>query len=246
MNEQTEKRLRSLRLGWIRENLDQETAEAARKNRSHQELVERLIEGECDARHNRAVERLLRQAKLPSRASLGSFDFTIPEEINADHVRHLFKLGFIEANANVVFIGTVGVGKTHLATALAAAACEARKKTLFTPAAAMINDLVEAQQQKNLTQALKRYLKPELLVVDELGYLPVDKLGAELLFQILAGTYEKASTIITTNRAYRDWNKTFADDNAMTSAVLDRVIHHCETVVIKGPSVRGRKPQTQI
>ena len=242
MNPQITKHLLALKLSWIRENLDQEIAEAARKNRSHHELFERLIEGECAARHARAVERLLRLANLPNRASLSSFDFSIPEEINADQVRHLFTLSFMKTNANVVFIGPVGVGKTHLATALAAHACEARVKTLFTPAAAMINDLIQAQQQKYLPQALKRYLKPELLVIDELGYLPVDKLGAELLFQILAGRYEKASTIITTNRAYRDWNKTFADDNAMTSAVLDRVIHHCETVLIKGQSVRGMKP----
>ncbi len=243
MNDRMQTRLTALKLSWIRENLDHEVAEAARKNRSHHELVERLIEGECAARHARAVERLLRQAKLPNRASLASFDFSIPEKINADQVRHLFTLNFMKTHSNVVFIGTVGVGKSHLATALAATACEARKKTLFTSAAAMINHLIQAQQAKNLPHALKRYLKPELLVIDELGYLPVDKLGAELLFQIVAGRYETASTIITTNRAYRDWNKTFADDNAMTSAVLDRVIHHCETVLIKGESVRGMKPR---
>lgn len=236
-------KLTTLKLCWIRENLDHEIAEAARKNRPHNELIERLIEGESVARNSRAVERLLKQAKLPNRATLGSFDFSMPEQINADQVRHLFTLNFMKTHSNVVFIGTVGVGKSHLATALAVQACESRKKTLFTSAAAMINNLVQAQENHTFANVLKRYLRVDLLVIDELGYLAIDKIGAELLFQILAGRYEKASTIITTNRAYRDWDKTFANDNAMTSAVLDRVIHHCETIVIKGPSGRGRQPQ---
>lgn len=235
-------KLTALKLCWIRENLDYEIAEAARKNRPHNELVERLIEGETTARNSRAVERLLKQAKLPNRATLGGFDFSMPEQINADQVRHLFTLNFMKTHSNVVFIGTVGVGKSHLATALAVQACESRKKTLFTSAAALINNLHQAQQNHTFTNVLKRYLRVDLLVIDELGYLAVDKIGAELLFQVLAGRYEKASTIITTNRAYRDWDKTFANDNAMTSAVLDRVIHHCETIIIKGPSGRGRQP----
>ena len=139
---------------------------------------------------------------------------------------------------NVVFIGGVGLGKSHLAAALGGIACQKRLNTLFTPAAAMINDLIEARERGLLAKALKRYLRAELLIVDELGYLPVDKLGAELLFQILAGRYEQHSTVITTNRPFKEWNKTFANDNAMTAAVLDRVAHHCQTIIIKGKSYR--------
>lgn len=125
-----------------------------------------------------------------------------------------------------------------MAAALGAAACQKRLNTLFTPAAAMLNDLIQAQERGLLTKALKRYLRTELLIVDELGYLPVDKLGAELLFQVLAGRYEQHSTIITTNRPFKEWNKTFANDNAMTAAVLDRVVHHGQTVIITGKSYR--------
>lgn len=245
MNRPLQTHLTALHLPWIRENIDTEVAEAARKNRSHHELVERLIEGEYESRRSRAVERSIREAKLPKRSTLASYDFHFPREINADHVRHLFSLAFMATQSNVVFIGTVGTGKTHLATALALQACESRKRVRFVSAAVMINELWQAERLHDLQAALKRYLQPELLVIDELGYLPVDKLGAELLFQVLAGRYEKASTVITTNRAYRDWGKTFADDNAMTAAVLDRVTHHCETIVIIGDSYRSRKPCTQ-
>lgn len=234
MNASMQQRLTSLKLSWIRDNLDHEVAEAARLNRPHHELLERLVDGELALRRARAVGRLLKLARLPARKTLESFDFARPKEINADLVRHLFTLNFMHDHANVVFIGNPGVGKTHLALAIAAAACEQRKTALFTSAAAMINDLVRAQRAGALDAGLKRYLKPQLLVVDELGYLPVDKLGAELLFQILAGRYENGSTVITSNRAYSDWIKTFADDNAMTAAVLDRVVHRCHTVCIIG------------
>ncbi len=150
----------------------------------------------------------------------------------------MFYLKLIKKKANVVFIGNVGLGKSHLAEALAVQACEHRISALFTTAATIINELAEARQLGTFNKTLKRYLRPALLVVDELGYLPVDKLGAELLFQVLAGRYEKASTVITTNRIYKEWNKTFANDNAMTAAVLDRVVHHCETVIIEGQSYR--------
>lgn len=230
--------IKELGLTWIRDNLDAEVAEAIRHQRAHHELLERLFASELAGRQSRATERRLRQARLPARPTLGGFDFQWPKRIHAEQVRHLFTLNFLRDATNVVFIGGVGVGKTHLATALAVHACEKRYNVLFTPAATMLNDLVDAREQGNLGKALKRYQLPQLLVLDELGYLPVDKLGAELLFQVLSQRYEQASTIITTNRVYKDWNKTFANDNAMTAAVLDRVVHHCETIIIEGESYR--------
>ncbi len=238
MNKNLENTLTALKLLWIRENIDEEVAIAVRKNRPHHDLIERLLEGELAARNARAIERRLRQAKLPARPALAEFDFNWPEKINADQIRHLFSLNFIKTATNVVFIGNVGLGKSHLAQALAVQACERLVNVLFAPASTIINDLADARQNGSFTRTLKRYLSPPLLVVDELGYLPVDKLGAELLFQVLAGRYQKASTVITTNRIYKEWNKTFANDNAMTAAVLDRVVHHCETIIIEGQSYR--------
>jgi len=238
MNKNLENALLALKLSWIHQNIDEEVAIAIRKNRPHHELIERLLEGEIAARNTRAIERRLRQAKLPARPTLEQFDFNWPAKINADQIRHLFCLDFMKNAANVVFIGNVGLGKSHLAQALAVQACERQINALFATATTIINDLTDARQNGSFTKTLNRYLQPRILVVDELGYLPVDKLGAELLFQVLAGRYEKSSTVITTNRIYKDWNKTFANDSAMTAAVLDRVVHHCETVIIEGQSYR--------
>ncbi len=238
MNGTLESTLNALKLSWVRENIDEEVSIAVRKRRPPHELIERLLEGELAARNARAIERRLRLAKLPQRSSLNDFDFNWPKTINADQIRHLFTLQFMKKNANVVFIGNVGLGKSHLAAALVVQACNRQINALFASATSIINELADARHLGTHTKALKRYLQPELLVIDELGYLPVDKLGAELLFQVLAGRYEKASTIITTNRIYKEWNKTFANDNAMTAAVLDRVVHHCETIIIEGQSYR--------
>jgi len=233
-------KLKKLCLTWMVENLDHELAEAARLNRTPEEVLQRLLEGETEARGARAVERRLKAARLPGMKNLDGFDWSWPEEINRDHIRHLFTLAFMRTAANVIFIGGVGVGKTHLAAALAREACLHNMPVLFTSAVHIINDLANAQRQGMLKHAMKKYVKPAMLVIDELGYLPVDRVGAELIFQVLSERYEKASTVITTNRVYKHWAKTFDNDATLTSAVLDRVMHHSETVVIKGESYRQK------
>jgi DNA replication protein DnaC len=134
--------------------------------------------------------------------------------------------------------GGVGLGKTHLASALGYAACQAGHPVLFTTAVDAINTLVAAQAAHRLNQELKRYLAPELLILDEIGYLPLDKVGADLLFQLVSQRYERGSLIITTNKAYKNWPEIFNHDAGITSAILDRVLHHAETVVIEGTSYR--------
>lgn len=230
--------LAELQLTWMRDNHEIELAEAARKNRTANDLLLRLTRGELDARHVRAIKRRIKEAKLKGVRTLDGFDFSWPAKINREQVRHLFTLSFMRETANVVFIGGVGLGKTHLASALAREACLRRLPVLFTSAIDIVNNLAEARAHNNLPSALRRYVRPKLMVIDELGYLPLDKVGAELLFQVFCARYEIASTIITTNRAYREWAKTFANDAAITSAVLDRITHHCETVIIEGRSYR--------
>lgn len=227
-----------LKLGWIRDNHSTELADAARKNRTHQEFFERLLHGEAEARLSKAVQRRLKAAHLPGVHTLEAFDWTWPAKINADHIRHLASLSFMKSSTNIVFIGNVGLGKTHLASAIGRLACLHRHDVLFQSAAAIINNLAEAQTQGLIRLAIRRYARPQLLIIDELGYLPVDRIGAELMFQVLGERYEKAPTIITTNRPYKNWTETFANDATMTSAVLDRIMHHCETVVIEGSSYR--------
>ncbi len=236
----TKEKMKRLCLTWMAENLDHELAEAARLNRPPGEVLQRMLDGESETRSVRAVERRLKAARLPGVKTLDCFDWTWPEEINRDQVRHLFTLAFMRTATNVIFIGGVGVGKTHLAAALAREACLHNRPVLFTSAVHIINDLAAAQRQGLLKRAMKKYVKPAMLVIDELGYLPVDRVGAELIFQVLGERYEKASTVITTNRTYKNWAKTFANDATLTSAVLDRVMHHSETVLIKGTSYRQK------
>jgi DNA replication protein DnaC len=138
----------------------------------------------------------------------------------------------------VVFLGGVGLGKTHLATALGYQACLKGHTLLFTTAIDAVNNLLAAQTTGRLKQELKKYHQPSVLILDELGYLPIDKSGADLLFQIISQRYEQGSVIITTNRAFKDWPKIFNNDATLTSALLDRLLHHTETVIIEGKSYR--------
>lgn len=230
--------LTELALTWIRDNHEAELADAARKNTTAHDLLLRLTRGELDARHARAIRRRIKEAKLKAVRTLDAFDFAWPAKINREQVRHLFTLSFMRQTANVVFIGGVGLGKTHLAAALARHACAQRLPVLFTSAVDIVNSLAEARTHNSLAAAIRKYTRPKLMVVDELGYLPLDKVGAELLFQVFCARYETASTVITTNRPYKDWIKTFANDATITSAVLDRITHHCETIIIEGRSYR--------
>jgi DNA replication protein DnaC len=229
---------KELKMSWIRDNFEEELAEATRKKRTSQQLLERLLAGETEARSARAVERRFRAAHLPGMHKLEAFDWAWPTVINVDHIRHISTLQFMHSQTNVVLVGTVGLGKTHIASAIGRNACLKNKDVLFASAASIINTLCEAQEKGNFPATLRRYTRPHLLIVDELGYLPIDKIGGELLFQVFGQRYEKASTIITTNRVYKEWSKTFDNDSALTSAVLDRIVHHCETVKIEGESYR--------
>jgi len=153
-------------------------------------------------------------------------------------VQQLFRLQFLNDHTNVMFLGGVGLGKTHLATALAYTACLAGHSVLFTTAVDALNGLIAAQAVGRLKTELHRYLKPRLLCLDEVGYLPIDKTGADLLFQIISHRYEHGSMIITSNRPYKKWAEIFNHDSTLTSALLDRLLHHAETVPIEGFSYR--------
>ncbi len=213
---------------------------AAREGWAHGDYLDRLIEGEVLQRRQRALERRLRMARFPYRKTLEQYQWSWPRKINPMEIKQLFRLEFLQSHTNVVFVGPVGLGKTHLAVALGQAACEAGHEVLFVPAVAMINDLVAAQSQHRLKQQLRKYAEVELLILDEVGYLPIDKAGADLMFQVLAARYEKASTILTTNRAYKHWPEIFNNDATLTAALLDRLVHHVCTIVIEGRSYRTK------
>jgi DNA replication protein DnaC len=159
-------------------------------------------------------------------------------------VKNLFRLGFVAQKTNVVFLGPVGTGKTHLASALGYEACQRGHSVLFTTAIDIVNHLLAAQVAHRLKTELKKYLSPSVLVCDELGYLPLDKIGADLLFQVISKRYEQGSLIITTNKPFKQWSEIFNNDATIASAILDRLLHRSEAVVIKGRSYR-MKDQTE-
>ncbi len=233
-----EANLRMLGLTFIADHYAQLSAKAARDQIGHQDYLAKLIKGEIDLRHDRSTARRIKSARFPVIKTLDQFLWSWPKKINRMAIQNLYRLQFMEDKANVIFLGTVGLGKTHLAAALGYTACLAGKSVLFTTAVDAINTLAAAQAANRLKVELKKYLAPSLLILDELGYLPIDKHGADLLFQVISQRYERGSTVITSNRAYKQWPEIFNNDSTLTSAILDRLLHHAETLVIEGKSYR--------
>lgn len=229
-----------LRLPFFREHYQSLADKAAQEQWPHLAYLNRLIEGETQKRQERSIARRISAARFPVIKTLENFDWSWPGKINRTQIQNLFCLSFLKENANVIFVGGVGLGKSHLALALGHAACMKNHSVLFTTAVEIINTLTAAQAQYRLKSEIKKYLAPEILIMDELGYLPIDKAGADLLFQIISGRYEKGSTLITTNQAYKKWPKIFNNDSTITAAVLDRLLHHAQTIVIEGKSYRTK------
>lgn len=230
--------LKYLQLPFIKGQYSELAAEAARLNWDHQDYLRRLIEGEYLQRQQRSIQRRVKAAHFPVIKTLEQFLWHWPKKINRLQVQNLFRLEFISQKANVILLGTTGIGKTHLATALGYAACLEGHSVLFADAIGVINDLSAAQQAGNLKRAMKQYLLPRVLVLDELGYLAVNQHGADLLFQVISRRYERGSIILTSNKPFKEWPSIFANDSTITSAVLDRLLHHAEVVLIQGRSYR--------
>jgi DNA replication protein DnaC len=218
--------------------------QAAQQNWDHLEYLRRLIEGEYNERRQRVIERHVKAARFPVLKTLEQFRWDWPKKINRLQVQHLFRLEFVAQKANAVFLGNVGLGKTHLATALGYAACQEGYTVRFANAISVINDLSAAQKRGLLKKQLKRYLLPELLILDELGYLPIDQHGADLLFQVISQRYEQGSIVLTTNKPFKQWASIFNNDSTIASAVVDRLMHHAEAVVIEGQSYRMKDQVT--
>ncbi len=231
--------LTELKLNQIAETYQEVLDEAARQNTSMLDVLAGLIASEITARRQRALERRIRQAKLPSRKTLTEYDFTFPKRIPKAKVLRLLDCEFVSQHHSAVLIGPTGVGKSHLLNALGYTACEKAISTRWTRVIDMINVLTKAQINGTLEAKLKEYVRPELLLLDELGYLPIDKRGADLMFQVVAARYESGSIVITTNRPFRDWGKIFDVDNTLATAMIDRLMHHGEALVIEGRSYRN-------
>lgn len=229
-----------LKLSFMQDNYQEMAVQAAKKHCSHVDYLEKLVEGEAAMRRDRFIERRIRLARFPVIKTLDQFNWSWPKNINRLQVQNLFRLQFIKNKSNVIFLGGVGLGKTHLASALGYAACLKGHSVLFATAIDVINTLTAAKSVGRMKQELKKYTRPPLLILDELGFLPIDKAGADILFQVFSLRYEQGALVITSNRAFKDWAEIFNNDNTLTSAILDRLLHHAETVLIEGKSYRMR------
>ena len=227
-----------LKLPAIQAHYSELAQAAAQQSWSHVEYLSRLVEAQYQQHLQHTVQRRLQTARFPVVKTLEQFHWDWPKKINRLQVQNLFRLEFLAQKANAIFLGTVGLGKSHLAIALGYAACQECHTVLFANAIDAINHLSAAQKKSALKTELSKYLRPELLILDEIGYLPIDQHGADLLFQIISQRYERGSIVLTTNKPFKQWASIFNNDSTVASAVLDRLLHHAETVVIEGPSFR--------
>jgi len=241
MNSQTtllHQQLEDLKLPFLKAQYAELAQQAAQHHWTHVEYLTRLIDGQYQQRRQHTVQLRLRAARFPVLKTLEQFQWDWPKKANRLQVQNLFRLDFLAQKANVIFLGNVGLGKTHLATALGYAACQEGHSVLFATAIDIINHLSAAQKKAALKAELKKYLRPQLLILDEVGYLPIDQHGADLLFQVISQRYERGSIVLTTNKPFKQWPSIFNNDSTITAAVLDRLLHHAETILLEGVSYR--------
>jgi len=228
--------LTRLRLPRIREILQGVSKRAEDKGESYLSFLDDLLEEEVAQKEQRRIETALKISGLPFIKSIDEFDFTFQPKLDRQKVMSLFDLSFIRHNGNIIFLGPPGVGKTHLAVSLALKACQAGISIYFTNMEELIKKLKKDHEAGRTGKGRSHY-KSSLVIVDEVGYTPIDREECNLFFRFIANRYEKASTIITSNKAFADWTELFHDPVIVT-AVLDRLLHHSTVINIRGNSYR--------
>jgi DNA replication protein DnaC len=201
------------------------------------DAIEALLGAQIALRNQRRLQAAMRSSRLPVVKTLADFEFSFQPSLKREQIESLHTLGFLECRENVILLGPPGVGKTHLAISLAIAAAQSGRRVYYGTLGDLITSLEEAQQAGRLAQRLKTLVFPALLVVDEIGYLPISRTGAMLFFHLMSRRYETASTVLTSNKGFEEWGEVFGDD-VMAGALIDRVVHHCHIVNIRGNSYR--------
>jgi DNA replication protein DnaC len=232
--------LKRLRLPYIAQHYSRLAKEAAAHNQPYQDYLLALLEGEVLQREENAQKLRLSKAHFPVLKTLDSFDFTAIPSLNKALVLELSRGGYIDKRENIICIGSYGTGKTHLAISLGVCACRQGKRVRFYTAINLSNELLEAQSQLRLSKLEASLARYDLIILDELGFIPFSKEGAEALFSFCASRYERGSLIITTNLEFARWKEIFGDE-ALTGALLDRLTHHCHILEMNGESYRFRE-----
>ena len=229
--------LKALRLPTMLREYDHVARQCAAEDLDYPRYLLRMAELELLDRERRATERRIRQAKFPITKSLDSFDFLAMPTLNKAMVLELARCEFLTRRENVLLLGNSGTGKTHIALALGLAACQQGHRDRFTTAAALVHELIEARDERKLLRFQKQIASYELLIVDELGFMPLSKTGAELLFEMLSQRYERGSTMLTSNLPFAEWTEVLGSER-LTGALLDRLTHHVHILEMNGDSFR--------
>ncbi|WP_386630331.1 IS21-like element helper ATPase IstB [Sulfitobacter geojensis] len=229
--------LKQLRLPTFQGEYAKQAQLCAAENKDHIHYLARLCEMELIDRERRMIERRIKAAKFPSTKSLDSFDFKIMPSLNKPLTMDLSRCDYVDRRENIIALGPSGTGKTHIALGLGLAACQRGLKVRFTTAAALVHDLIEAQDERRLQRLQKQLTSQNLLIIDELGFVPLSKSGAELLFEVISQCYERGSIIITSNLPFDEWTEVFGSER-LTGALLDRLTHHVHILEMNGESYR--------
>ncbi|MDW5325362.1 IS21-like element helper ATPase IstB [Plantactinospora sp. KLBMP9567] len=225
--------------------LEQFTARADSEMMGYLDFLDLILEEELAVRDERRFRSGLRLSKLPHHKTLDEYDFAFQPDLDPRKVRDLASLAFVQAKANVALLGPPGVGKTHIAVALAVAACRAGFTVYFTTLDDMVRQLKAADDIGRLLGKLHTYLRPNVLIIDEVGYQPLERAEANLVFQVISKRYEKGSTLLTSNKSFGEWGQVFGDE-VLATAILDRLLHHCDVIAINGPSYRLKNRLTAV
>ena len=235
--------LKRLGLNTVATILESEVDKAIKSQASYTAFLERLVEDELVAKVDRSINARIAKARFPAIRTLDAFDFGFQPELPVALIKELARLDFLSRAENICAVGPPGTGKTHLLTALALKACEGRKRVLFTQAAALLDQLVACTVDGSLGRRLGDLQRLDFLVVDELGYLPMDSRRANLFFQLVSARYERGSIGITTNKPFEQWGQIFGGDDVIAAAILDRLLHHSHILVTRGPSYRMKEKE---
>jgi len=207
----------------------------------HEDYLHEVLSAEQASRHESVIRQRLHEARFPEVKTLDTFDFASSEGVSATQIHTLARGEWVTQPENLILAGPIGTGKTHLAIALGVEATKQKRRVLFTRAADLVRQLLEARDARELGRLQKRLLTLDVLIVDELGFVPFDRVGGELLFNLITDRYERKATVVTTNLAFAEWVTVFAGDEKLTTALLDRLAHHATVITTKGKSYRMRK-----